>query len=246
MTVKKDFKRLVRTRMTKTGESYTAARAVLLESPRPPSRSGARPVSPRSRPNPKSPIDYDALAGMRSPLVAQRTGRDWAQWVSLLDRAGAGTWAHRDIASHLHQQYQIPEWWTQMVTVGYERIKGLRVKGQRRGGAFEAGRSRTFPVAVDRVFRAFRDGRLRSRWLADPKITIRTATPNRSMRITWHDGTSVHLWFTAKGAAKSQVAVQHVGLDSPAAVAASKAYWGAQLDALGRLLGGARPGDLPG
>ena len=33
MTVQKSFKRLVRKRMTKTGESYTAARAQLLAGP---------------------------------------------------------------------------------------------------------------------------------------------------------------------------------------------------------------------
>jgi len=35
MPVDKDFKRLVRGRMRKTGESYTAARAILLQKPAP-------------------------------------------------------------------------------------------------------------------------------------------------------------------------------------------------------------------
>ena len=35
MTTQKSFKRLVRTRMEKTGESYTAARAMLLDAREP-------------------------------------------------------------------------------------------------------------------------------------------------------------------------------------------------------------------
>ncbi len=41
--------------------------------------------------------------------------------VRLLDRTGAKEMAHRDIATLLHEKYGVPEWWAQMVTVGYEQ-----------------------------------------------------------------------------------------------------------------------------
>jgi len=56
------------------------------------------------------------------------------------------------------------------------------------------------------------------------------------MRITWTDGMSVDLWFTAKAKDKASVAVQHTRLASREAIAASKAYWGERLDKLGELL----------
>ncbi len=45
MTANKDFKRLVRARMTKTGESYTSARSHLVLEPsvKPSSRPAAKP-----------------------------------------------------------------------------------------------------------------------------------------------------------------------------------------------------------
>ena len=73
------------------------------------------------------------------------------------------------------EKYKIPGWWAQTVTVGYERIKGLRAVNQRRDGTFEANKSRTFAVPVSRLFDAFHDPRVRARWLPDVKLTVRTA-----------------------------------------------------------------------
>jgi uncharacterized protein YndB with AHSA1/START domain len=127
-------------------------------------------------------------------------------------------------------------WWTQAVTVGYERIRGLRVVGQRRSGEFEAGKSKTFAVPVARVYRAFRDARLRRRWLGDVALTIRRATPNKTMRVTWTDATSVEVYFVPKGDRKCQVAVQHVRLPDRESADRMKAYWGERLTQLERVL----------
>ena len=140
----------------------------------------------------------------------------------------------------MHEKYKIPGWWAQTVTVGYERIKGLRAIGQRRSGAFEASKSRTFAVPLARLFRSFRDPRQRARWLPDVALTVRSATPEKYMRITWPDRTSVAVGFLAKGSAKSQVAIQHEKLPDQAAAVRLKAYWSERLDALGDLFA-ARP-----
>jgi uncharacterized protein YndB with AHSA1/START domain len=122
------------------------------------------------------------------------------------------------------------------VAVGYERIKGLREIGQRRDGTYEASRSRTLPVPVARVVRAFTDARLRKRWLPGVKLTIRTATPHRSVRTTWDDRTSVEVGFTAKGEARSAVQVTHRKLADREDIARRKAWWGDRLDALAGVL----------
>ena len=143
MTTDKDFKRLVRGRMQKTGESYTAARAQL-RTQRPAARSPASVVSP---------TDYAKLAGKSDAIMKARTGCTWERWVKALDHAGAHAWTHGEIARHVVDRYKIPGWWAQSVTVGYERIKGLRDVGQRRGGAYEASKSRTFAVPLARLYR---------------------------------------------------------------------------------------------
>ena len=222
MTVHKDFKRLVRTRMQKTGESYTAARAHFL-------KQKTVAVSPPT-------IEYAKLAGRSDATIKQNTGCTWERWVRALDHAKAHTWSHRDIARYVHEKYQVDGWWAQSVTVGYERIKGLRAIGQRRSGAFEASKSRTFPVPLARLYRAFRDARTRARWLPGVKLTVRSATPEKYLRITWPDETSVAVGFLSKGAGKSQVAIQHEKLPDQAAATRSKRYWAERLDFLGQVL----------
>ncbi len=224
MPTNKDFKRLVRARMRKTGEAYTAARAHLLQK-----KQESRPV------------DYDRLAGMMSDAALKaKTGCTWERWVKALDRVAAHTWPHREIAHYVHEKYKVPGWWAQTVTVGYERIKGLRAIGQRRGGGFEATKSKTFAVPLARLYRAWSDARTRARWLADVDLTIRTATRDKSMRITWPDKTSVAVGFTGKGSTKSQVAIQHERLPDKAAATRLKQYWEQRLAGLGEVLAPAR------
>jgi uncharacterized protein YndB with AHSA1/START domain len=232
MPTDKDLKRLVRARMTRTGEAYTTARARLLD------KQQAKTTPPPAPSTP--PPDYARLAGMSDATIEANTGCTWERWVWALDRAGAHDWSHRAIAAHVREKYDVTSWWSQTVTVGYERIKGLRAIGQRRGGEYEAGKSKVVAAPVARLYRAFRDARTRRRWLGEVKLTVRTAVPNKSMLITWHDGTSVEVYFAAKGAAKSQVAVQHRKLADQPAVERLKQYWGERLGALQALLAPAR------
>jgi hypothetical protein len=224
MTTDKDFKRLVRGRMQRTGESYTAARAQLLRQ-----KPAAAAVSSR-------PPEYAKLAGRSDTTLKENTGCTWERWVKALDRVSAHTWSHREIAKYVHEKYKVTGWWAQTVTVGYERIKGLRAVGQRRDGSFEASKSKTFAVPLARLYGAFRDARIRSRWLPGVDLTVRTATRAKSMRITWPDRTSVEVGFASQGSGKSRVALSHVKLPDKAAATRAKEYWGERLDALREIL----------
>ena len=215
MTTNKDFKRLVRGRMLKTGESYTAARSHLIKTSRP---------------------DYAKLAGWSDDLIKAKTGCDWDRWVKALDYAKAHERSHKEIARYINEKYKVPGWWTQTVTVGYERIKGLRAIGQRRDGGYEANKSRTYPVPLARLYRGFSDKRNRAKWLAGIDLTVRSATKDKTMRLTWPDGTSVVVGFLSKGSGKSSVYVEHGKLLDKAAADKAKAFWGERLNALGEVL----------
>lgn len=224
MTRDKDRKRIIRARMAKTGESYTTARAHVLA--RPGSTQAARPA----------PVDLAALAGMSDEKIAGKTGRTWRQWVRTLDEDGAAAMPHREIAAIVHRKHGVGDWWAQSVTVGYERIKGLRDRGQRRGGGYEAGKSRTFNVAVTALFDAWADAAKRRRWLDGSGIVVRTANAPKTIRLQWPDGTIVVAGFMPKTATKSAVAVVHTKLRDRAALDNAKKYWSEQLDALGAVL----------
>lgn len=224
MPTDKDFKRLVRGRMQKTGESYTAARAHL------------RKHKPTAVALVPAPADYAKVAGRSDAIIKERTGCSWERWVKALDHKKAYTWPHREIAKYVHEQYKIPGWWAQSVTVGYERIKGLRAVGQRRDGAFEANKSKTFAVPLSRLYGAFENARMRARWLPGVDLTVRIATRHKSMRITWPDQTSVVVGFEGKGPAKSLVALTHEKLPDKTSSTRMKEYWADRLGALKDML----------
>jgi hypothetical protein len=71
MTTNKDFKRLVRARMRKTGEAYTAARVHILEKP----RTDWKPAPANAS------IDYAALARMSDRTLQEKTGCNWERYV---------------------------------------------------------------------------------------------------------------------------------------------------------------------
>ncbi len=233
MPQNKDLKRLVRARMRKTGEAYSAA----LSHIRKPKAPAARASSTRAKSgSANKPIDYAALAGTSDATIKAKTGCIWERWVRALDNHGAKEMSHRDIAALVGDKYKIDGWWSQAVTVGYERIKGLRARGQRRDGTFEASKSRTFDVPVTTLFDAWADASVRRRWLAGESVKVRTATAPKSMRLGWSDGSIIAVGFQAKGKSKSSVAVQHTKLADRETADRLKQYWSGRLDTLGELL----------
>ena len=175
-------------------------------------------------------------AGISSDAVAKATGKTWEEWHKLLDADGCKKMTHKEIVAVVGKKHKVGPWWQQMVTVGYEQARGLRVMHETTRG-FSVSRSKTLPFAVAVVYAAWNDKRQRAQWLADPDFTIRRATEHRSLCITWIDGkTNVDVMFYDKGNSKCQVTVQHDKLASNKEAARMKVYWGEQLDKLKTVL----------
>ncbi len=141
MPKQKDLKRRVRSRMKKTGESYTAARTRVIQK-----KADAKPATKQPR-----PAEFAGLAGYSDETVKAKTGCTWERWVHALDYAKVASMPHKDIARYVLEKFKVSGWWAQTVTVGYERIRGLREKGQRRGGGFVVNKSKTYPVPIAKL-----------------------------------------------------------------------------------------------
>lgn len=230
MTRDKDRKRIIRTRMKTTGESYTTARRHLTA---PASQRRLPAVASRAQ---TAVVDPAAVAGMSDDKIRAKTGRAWQEWVRSLDGDGAAALTHGEIACIVRDKYSVPAWWSQTVTVGYERLTGRRERGQRVSGAYEVGKSKTFNVPVATLFGAWADEATRRRWLTGIDVSVRTATAPKSMRLQWPDGAIVAVWFSGKGPAKSAVALAHTKVKTRAAMEHIKKEWATRLEALSRLL----------
>jgi hypothetical protein len=208
MTRHRSFKRLVRARMEKTGESYSAARARLLAAQEP--TEVAEPTLATS-----------------DDAIRDRTGRGWEEWFDLLDDWGAPERPHREIARWVAEQQGVEPlaWGAQAVTFSYERTRGLRAAGEHADG-FAITATKTVAVPVDRLYEAFVDEALRARWLPEDELRVRTATKPKSARFDWGDGdTRVNVTFIAKGEAKSTAALQHARLSDAQEAERMKAFW---------------------
>jgi hypothetical protein len=207
--------------MDKTGESYTAARRVLLAAVDEPSQPEAVLVA----------SDAD---------IRRRTGRGWEEWFDLLDSWGAGDLGHRATAKKVAELLGIGPlvWEAQAVTTSYERARGLRGVGERVDG-FGMSATRTIAASPGAVFDAFVDASQRARWLPDTDMVERTATRPLRARFDWGDGTSrVHVLLHERGPAKTTVSVEHARLRDATEVEKQKAYWRERLLALKGLLEG--------
>lgn len=159
-----------------------------------------------------------------------RTGKDWQRWFDILDNAGSAEKNHHDITTYLTEEFKVLGWWSQMITVGYERSRGLRNKYQRHDG-YSIGSSKVIDLPVAAVYRFWTQTKLRDKWLkGTAHINITQATLNKSMRISWLESKTVlEVNFYPKGPLKSQVTVQHNKLASEVEATRMKAYWKAQL-----------------
>ena len=177
----------------------------------------------------------EKIAGITSAAVKKATGRTWSEWCTLLEKAGAKSWPHAEIALWLHQKHQVPDWWCQMVTVGYEQASGRRVKHQKSDG-FEISVSKTIAAPVAIAFEAWKDANVREHWLPRTPLSIRKATPHKSIRIVWPDETTVSVNFWPKGPLKCQVVPQHGKLPTAADAEKMKTFWTERLDSLSALI----------
>jgi len=143
-----------------------------------------------------------------------KTGKVWAEWFKILDKAGAKKWSHKEIWTFLSGKHGVTGWWAQMVAVGYEHERGLRQKFQNCAGDFSANSSRTFVVGLGKIYKAWTDDRLRAKWLPGAKIEITTATPGKSLRAKWDGHTRLSVYFYASPGGKTRIAVDHMKLAS--------------------------------
>ena len=130
MTRQSSFKRIVRARMEKTGESYTAARASLLTAEEP--QATEEPVLATS-----------------DEAIRRRTGRGWEEWFDALDAWGAAERPHREIARWVAAQLEIEPlaWGAQAITVSHPA--GRRPRRRLAGEAARDLRARERPAVGD-------------------------------------------------------------------------------------------------
>jgi hypothetical protein len=227
MPTQKIFKQRVRARMTKTGESYTAARHQLL-------KKATEPVPERPQPE-TMPIPPDARLVADEAMI-RATGKSHAEWFGLLDAWGATDHSHTEIARWLSAAHGTPGWWTQNITVSYERARGLRKPGQMANG-FTVNVTRTVAVDAAAALEAFTNVTVRDTWLPDAPMRQRPTRAAHTARFDWADPPSrVVVALVPKDGSRATIAIAHEQLPDAETAERFKTSWRGWLGTLRAVL----------
>lgn len=244
MPTQKIFKRRVRARMTKTGESYTAARRqLLLKTADAPEAVPSKSAPDLPDPGPAAsaptaaPTSVDEAGLLTSDVsMRRRTGKGHAEWFALLDGWGATGHSHTEIARWLAEAHDVPGWWTQNITVAYERARGMRARHQMRDG-YSISVTKTVAADPAAALGAFTDLAIRERWLPNAPMEQRPTRAVLAARFDWADPSSrVVVGVARKGPDKVTVAVAHERIADAAAAERLKTYWRERLAELKTVL----------
>ncbi len=175
-------------------------------------------------PAPKQSPAPITFAGISTAAVEKATGKSWAAWIEALTKARAADLAHTDIVNVLCEKHRLPDWWAQMVTVGYEQHIGRRIVGQSCTGKFNVTLSRTVPLSAAEAHAYFTDARKRVGWLPR-EVVVRRATAPKSVRLGFPAAPIAGIALTAKGSGKCSIGISHDGFSTAEEAAQYKEFW---------------------
>ncbi len=214
MTKQESFKARVRARMVTTGERYTEARRVLLAK----AEAGGR--------------HWIAQPELSDDAVKARTGKGWDEWCDLIDAWPGTIDGHKAIATYLRDSHDVDAWWAQGVTVGYERITGIRLPYQQADGTFTANKSRTVSGDADALRSMLLDADSRSDLFAGLSTELKSKPTSKAIRLAIGPGVAaVYIEDRTEGRAK--ITVAHEGLPHAESVDEWKFFWSDWLEAIG-------------
>jgi uncharacterized protein YndB with AHSA1/START domain len=176
--------------------------------------------------------------------VRAATGRGWDEWTRILNDAGARDWSHKEIVAWLKRE-EISPWWRQQVTVGYEKITGKRIMGQTADAGFQVGVRKTYPLAIDELWRRLVEPEAMKLWLgsddlrlepglryqgAEGEGEIRVVKAGDRVRFTRSAAggkppSTVQIALSASGPGKTAITFHHERLGGPEERERMRAHW---------------------
>ncbi len=239
MTTDKKLKKQIRERAKRTGESYATARRQTLAKR---AREQAEPLPSGAQ---KTTRQAGATGAVSDAKCNERTGHGLAHWYAVLDAFDAAKKGHTAAARYLREEHAVSAWYSQGITVAYERERGLRAVNQTSKG-YGVSISRVLPVPFKQALIQLTQARQRARWrkaagtalasLENDMLGAASKPMNRKPDRVWWS------WSDARGRCeltlvdtqneRSRVVVRRSNMPQHADVEQQRAAWRQLLDAL--------------
>lgn len=161
--------------------------------------------------------------------VQKATDKGWDEWFTLMDNEGCLEMNHTEMAKLLRDKLVVSAWWSQTITVAYERERGLRKVHERVDG-FSVGRTRTVDVSRDEVWDTLHDPAFLAEWLPDLEITPTSEKPPQRMLGTLPDGTTLEFALDEKPGDRCMISAAQSKIPDEETAAKMKAAWTTRMD----------------
>ena len=182
--------------------------------------------------DPPSPTrGWAAEPELSDDAVRQATGHGWDDWCDRIRAWPGQVDGHAAVAAHLVEHEGLDGWWAQSVTVGYERITGLRVPHQRPDGSFSAHKSRTVTVDGEALRSMLSDDTERAHLFPGLDTVLRSRPTAKAIRVAIGPGVAT-IAIEAVDDSRTRVVVRHERLPTAAEVDRWKGYWSGWLAAV--------------
>lgn len=192
-------------------------------------------------------LEIEKIGRVSSASVLKCTGKTWAQWIAVLEKAGARGLEHKEIAALLKKRFKLSAWWQQGVATGYEMHIGKKIEGRNAKGEYATVASKTLPLSQTGMWKFLETPRGLELWLkplsdfyfhAGESFEIaggiygevRTLKKPERLRLRWQNEdwpkpSVLNLIVIPRPGQKCVLVFQHDQLPSERAKTAMKNYW---------------------
>ena len=193
------------------------------------------------------PKTLDQVGRVSTRSVRKGTGKDWIDWISIMNKAGARSWSHREMVAFLKKKYRLTQWWQQIVAHGFEVASGIRVDGQNSKGLYQVTSTKTIKVDSKKIWKFLTSKKGLAVWLKPLSPTLvkvgkhfetadgffgefRTLKAPVRLRMSWKDPnwakpTVLQIYCVARVQGNSILAFQHDGLKDSLVQAQMRRRW---------------------
>lgn len=169
--------------------------------------------------------------------LQKTTGKNWQEWIACLEEWGAKERSYLEISRYLSDEFGLNDWWSQGITVGYERKTVRRSVGKLSAGVFSAGIDTTINASIELTHSTIVDGLLRHQWLDGSVVRLRTSLAPKFARFDDYEAKVIIVFtLTKEGDENCQVQLQADTFTSTEAGEEWKAAWEPRLAQLAQYL----------
>lgn len=201
----------------------------------------------------KTSAEIDSIGKITAKSVLKYTGKNWNQWLEILDKSGARNWTHQEMTVFLRKKHKkVSLWWAHIVATGYEVYIGRKAPGRNEKGEYTVTVTKTFKIRAETLWKFLVSPRGIALWLAPlvnvklaPKVfferedgifgEIRTLKPGERIRFTWQEGddsprTVVQMQLVGRSNGTSILAFNHEKLTDGRAKEQIREHWKSALE----------------